>query len=238
MVEPLPISDFIGGAMVVGIPLAMALLLALLPSRGWTPLLNCLGSAATLAAALGLLRQPQFHNDIFIIDDFNIYLLILNSFVGFTTSLFSASYIAHEIASGKLTLPMLRFYHAMYQALIGAMSLALVANDMGLLWVGLEIATLVTVMMVGIYRTPAAIEAAWKYFILGSVGIALAFFGTILLYLAGQGALGDGLPALAWNRLHQASASLDPALLHCMPGCRTRMPRGRHQSRRCCRACC
>jgi hydrogenase-4 component F len=101
----------------------------------------------------------------------------------------------------------------MYQALIGAMSLALVANDMGLLWVGLEIATLVTVMMVGIYRTPAAIEAAWKYFILGSVGIALAFFGTILLYLAGQGALGDGLPALAWNRLHQASASLDPALL-------------------------
>ena len=54
------------------------------------------------------------------------------------------------------------------------------------MWVGLELATLITVVMVGIYRTPPAIEAAWKYFILGSVGISLAFFGTILIYLAGQ----------------------------------------------------
>ena len=54
-------------------------------------------------------------------------------------------------------------------------------------------------MMVGIYRTPEAIEAAWKYFILGSVGIALAFFGTILVYLVAQEVLGEGLPAMAWD---------------------------------------
>src|SRR5262249_55477235 len=59
-----------------------------------------------------------------------------------------------------------------------------------------------------------AIEAAWKYFILGSVGISLAFFGTILTYLAGQAALGEGLPAMSWNLLHANAARLDVALLN------------------------
>ena len=62
-------------------------------------------------------------------------------------------------------------------------------------------------MMVGIYRTPEAVEAAWKYFILGSVGIALAFFGTILIYLAAQDVLGEGLPAMAWDLMSQKAAS-------------------------------
>jgi hydrogenase-4 component F len=68
-------------------------------------------------------------------------------------------------------------------------------------------------MMVGIYRTPEALEAAWKYFILGSVGIALAFFGTILVYLVAQEALGDGLPAMALDHLSSKSAAFDPKLL-------------------------
>src|SRR5205807_6408805 len=73
--------------------------------------------------------------------------------------------------------------------------------------------TLSTVMMVGIYRTTAAVEAAWKYFILGSVGIALAFFGTILVYLVAQEVLGQGLPAMAWDRLLHEAARFDPRLL-------------------------
>ena len=97
--------------------------------------------------------------------------------------------------------------------MIGAMNVALVANNIGLLWVGVEVATLSTVMMVGIYRTPEAIEAAWKYFILGSVGIALAFFGTILVYLAAQDVLGEGLPAMAWDLLVKNAPQFDPKLL-------------------------
>ena len=72
----------------------------------------------------------------------------------------------------------------MYQMLMFGMNLALLSNNVGLMWVAVELATLTTVLMVGIYRTPAALEAAWKYFLLGSVGIALALFGTILVYLA------------------------------------------------------
>jgi hydrogenase-4 component F len=159
------------------------------------------------------LFQPRLVDEYFIVDDLNILFIALNTLVGFTTSVFSASYIGHEIETGKLTPASVRFYHAMFQGMMGSMNLALVANNIALLWVGLELATLITVVMVGIYRTPPAIEAAWKYFILGSVGISLAFFGTILTYLAGQATLGEGLPAMTWSLLHAAAARLDPALL-------------------------
>ena len=126
---------------------------------------------------------------------------MLTTFVGFTTSIFSASYIGHELEIGRLTPPFVRFYHAMYQVLMFAMNLALIANNIGLMWVAIEIATLTTVLMVGIYRTHEALEAAWKYFILGSVGIALALFGTILVYMAARPVVGEGLDAMVWTVL-------------------------------------
>jgi len=198
---------------VVTIPAIAVVVLALLPGYRLGALLNVIVSFLTMLAGFSLLGEKSFSNDIFILDPFNIYLILLNTFVGFTTSVFSATYIKHELETKRLSLPFVRFYHAMYQTMMAAMNLALVSNDLGLLWVGVEMATLVTVMMVGIYRTPAAIEAAWKYFILGSVGISLAFFGTILIYLAAQGTLGEGLPALAWTRLQASASDFDPALL-------------------------
>ena len=160
-----------------------------------------------------MLNVERVRSDFFLVDDFNIYLVGLTTFVAFSTSIFSASYIDHELENGKLTPRFVRFYHALYQAMLGAMNLALVANNFGLLWVGVEVATLSTVMMVGIYRTPEALEAAWKYFILGSVGIALAFFGTILIYLSAQDVLGQGLAAMAWDQVQRSGGRLDPNLL-------------------------
>src|SRR5215204_3419772 len=172
-----------------------------------------LASGLTFMAGVSLLAVDRYRSDILIVDDFNIYLVILTTFVAFTTSIFSATYIGHELEIGRLTPTFLRFYHALYQAMIGAMNLALVANNVGLLWVGLEVATLTTVMMVGIYRTPEAVEAAWKYFILGSVGIALAFFGTILVYLVAQEVLGEGLQAMAWDKMLASASQFDPKML-------------------------
>ena len=67
--------------------------------------------------------------------------------------------------------------------------------------------------MVGIYRTHEALEAAWKYFILGSVGIALALFGTILVYMAARPVIGEGLDAMEWTVLVSRAGGFDPALL-------------------------
>jgi hydrogenase-4 component F len=197
------------------IPAVAVPLLAVVTSYRAGALINVAASGLTLAAGVTLLFVPRVRSDLIIVDDFNIFLIVLTTFVGFTTSIFSATYIAHEIEIGRLTPLFLRFYHAMYQAMMGAMNVALLANNIGLMWVGVEVATLTTVMMVGIYRTPEAIEAAWKYFILGSVGIGLAFFGTILVYLVAQDqpAIGEGLPAMCWDILVQAAPSLDPRLL-------------------------
>ncbi len=101
----------------------------------------------------------------------------------------------------------------MYQIMMFGMNLALVANNIGLMWVAIELATLTTVLMVGIYRTAEALEAAWKYFILGSVGIGLALFGTILVYMAAQPVVGEGLDAMVWTTLMAHVAKFDPALL-------------------------
>ncbi len=194
-------------------PLLAVAILAAVSNYRVGAAINMVASGLSCCAGVALLFVERVRGDLLIIDDFNIYLVILTTFVGFTTSIFSASYIGHELETGRLTPVFLRFYHALYQTMMGAMTLALVANNVGLLWVGLELATLSTVVMVGLYRTPAAVEAAWKYFILGSVGIALAFFGTILVYLVAQDVLGQGLAAMRWDALVREAAKFDPQLL-------------------------
>jgi hydrogenase-4 component F len=197
------------------IPLCAAAVLALLPGYRPAARLNVAAAFLTLLAALSLLLgEHPAPGHYLIVDDLNVVFIALNTLVGFTTSIFSASYVGHELETGRLTPAYLRFYHAMYQVLMFAMNLALVANNIGLMWVAIELATLTTVMMVGIYRTHEALEAAWKYFILGSVGIALALFGTILVYVAAQPVIGEGLDAMVWTELVGHAASFDPALLN------------------------
>src|SRR5437879_6244125 len=196
------------------IPAVSAVLLAFLPDDRTTARLNVLGTLLTLLCAITLFFVRPEPGLFLIVDDLNIVFIALTTFVAFTTSVFSRSYIGHELESGRLTSVYLRFYHAMYQTLMFAMNLALLANNVGLMWVAVELATLTTVLMVGIYRTPEALEAAWKYFILGSVGIALALFGTILVYLAASSVLGEGLEAMAWSVLVERADGFDPALLN------------------------
>ena len=199
---------------VLGVPLVTALILVFVPWHRIAARINVAGSLLTFLAGLSLLRFPVAGGDLLFIDDFNIYLVVLTTFVAFTTSLFSASYIDHEVETGRLTPVRLRFYHAMYQGFILTMLLALVANNLGVMWVAIEGATLTTVLMVSLYRTHQAIEAAWKYFILCGVGIALALFGTILLYLAAQPVMGSGMAAMAWLQLMGKVAAFDPHILN------------------------
>ena len=199
---------------VLAIPLAAAAALAFVPGYRLSAGLNMAASLGSLLCALMLLAGRPAPGQYLLVDDLNVVFIILNAFVGFTTSVFSASYIAHELEIGRLTQWHLRFYHAMYQIMQFGMSLALVANNIGLMWVAVELATLTTVLMVGIYRTAEALEAAWKYFILGSVGIALALFGTILVYLAALPVIGEGMEAMVWTTLVSHAAALDPSLLN------------------------
>src|SRR5260370_14247815 len=87
-----------------------------------------------------------------------------------------------ELEHGRVSAGQLRLYHSMYQLFTATMLIALTTNNMGLMWVAMEAATLSTVLLVTLYRTPASLEAGWKYFILCGVGISQALFGPVPLY--------------------------------------------------------
>ncbi len=205
--------------LVLAIPLCGGALLALWGERDWAGSLNAAVSLATLAAAAWLTAVvvrdgPQLAwGEWFFVDPLNVFLVTLTAFVGFTTSLFARPYMRIERDHGKMTPRRMRLFHSMYQLFNGMMLIALTTNNLGILWVAMEAATLTTVLLVSVYRTAASLEAAWKYFILCGVGIAQALFGTILTYLAAERAIGGGDNALLWTHLAAASHLLDPEIL-------------------------
>jgi hydrogenase-4 component F len=101
----------------------------------------------------------------------------------------------------------------MYQLFSFTMLLGFTTNNLGIIWVAMEAATLTTVLLVSVYRTSASLEAAWKYFILCGVGIAQALFGTILLYMAADKVLGAEHATLLWTSLNDVKAQLDPTIV-------------------------
>jgi len=244
-------------------PLVGAVVLAVRGARLRAAELNIAFSFVTLLAALALTARIISEGNLlavreqFFLDPFNVFLVTLTAFVGLTTAIFSRPYMRVEMEHGRLTPGRLRLYHSMYQLFMAMMLVALTTNNMGLLWVALEAATLSTVLLVTLYRTPASLEAGWKYFILCGVGIAQALFGTILLYFAAEKVLGaEGVSALLWTHLSAVKGELEPTVARS----RLRLPAGglRHQGRprapaqlaarcarggrrpcrRCCRDCC
>jgi len=197
------------------VPLIAGLVLAFIRNYRIASWINVGAAFLTLLAALRILFwRPGSLGPLLAVDDFNIVFLVLNAIVGFTTTVFAKGYLAHEISSGHLKAWHIRFFHPLYQILMGAMNLALLTSIAGLMWVQIEIATLITILMVGIPRTHESLEAAWKYFILGSVGISLALFGTILIYSVAQPVVGDGLAAMTFTTLVAHAAQFDPDMLN------------------------
>ncbi|HEY0878743.1 MAG TPA: hydrogenase 4 subunit F [Zeimonas sp.] len=204
---------------VLGIPLLGGAVLAIQGHRDSAMALNIAFSFTTLLAALVLTAQviadgPRFVWDReFYIDALNVFLVTLTAFVGFTTAIFSRPYMRVERDHGKMTPPRLRLYHSMYQLFSFTMLLALMTNNVGILWVAMEAATLTTVLLVSVYRTAASLEAAWKYFILCGVGIAQALFGTVLLYMAAERVIGAEGATLLWTDLDAIKTQLNPNIV-------------------------
>ncbi len=101
-------------------------------------------------------------------------------------------------------------YDSLLCVFLAAMSLAVLADNIGLMWASVEATTIATAFLVGHHRTRKSLEAAWKYVILGSVGVAIALLGIVLIYAASQGA---GEPTLSWLSLSHTTLPLDPALI-------------------------
>jgi hydrogenase-4 component F len=168
-------------------------------------LVNCGVFPLTIAAAFspgsGLLHA----------DSLGIIFGALTGFVGLSTAISNIAFVRGEAA--RMSVRRWRVYHAMCQVMIGTTLLGLYADNIGLLWVAVEGATISATLGVSLPRTASALEAAWKYFVLGGVGIALALFGTMLTYLAAQPILGPGLQAMSFSALAANAAHLDGSLM-------------------------
>jgi hydrogenase-4 component F len=200
-------------------PLAGGFALALFGHRDRAAELNVAFSlltfvaAAALAARVGAEGPLLAAGEQFFVDSFNVFLVALTAFVALTTALFSAPYMRVERDKGKVSPGGLRLYHSMYQLFTLAMLVVLTTNNLGVMWVAMEAATLTTVLLVALYRTHAALEAAWKYFILCGVGIAQALLGTILVYFAAEKILGAGTGSLLWTHLEAVKDQLEPTVM-------------------------
>jgi hydrogenase-4 component F len=243
-------------------PLTGGAVLALMGHRKPAAEVNAAFSILTFGAAAALVARIIADGPVaalenqFFVDSLNVFLVALTAFVAMTTTLFSRPYMRTEREHGRVTDAGMRLYHSMYQLFSFTMLLVLTTNNLGVMWVAMEAATLSTVLLVALYRTHASLEAAWKYFILCGVGIAQALFGTILVYFAAEKVLGAGVGALLWTQLDQVKGQLEPTvmsiafvfllvgygtkvgLVRSTTGCPTHTPKARRRFPPCFQGCC
>lgn len=143
----------------------------------------------------------------FYIDALSIIVLDIVVIIGFMTSVFSIGYLEEELRDGKLNEGRLRIYYMLMYSFIFTMLLAVTVKNIGIMWVAIEATTLASAFLVGFYNGKDAIEAAWKYIIICSVGISIALLGIIFLQLSSIGAI-DSSEFLDWTALFNNAADL------------------------------
>lgn len=165
---------------------------------------------ASMALATGPVRA---FDSLVVLDALGAYVLALTVVVAGLATAASPRYLRHELAHGALRPLDEARYYALLLWFVASLLAVPIFDNLGLLWVAIEAATVVSALLVGIARTPRAIEAAWKYLILGTIGIGFALLGTLLAYASSVPALGETSDALAWTRLMAIAPQLDPGLL-------------------------
>lgn len=186
-------------------------------------LTNLLGAGAMLVISILALAEVNAHGsiefdglfrDIFYIDSLSVYILFITTLAFFLVSLYSVGYFGEELKRKVITLNKLKLFYCLSNAFLLSMILALSTQNMGVMWIAIEATTLASAFLVGFYNNKKSIEAAWKYLIICSVGIAFALFGVILLYYSSAIELGATKElVLSWKYLLKNASALDPSIL-------------------------
>ena len=179
--------DVIVGVLIV--PLLTGILALLLKSPIVAAWLNLGGSAVTAAGLFWLVKAilvqtTAFQQGIFLLDPLSGVFLLIVGLLGLMAALYSLPYMQRELAEGHVSARMIPRYYALFQFFVLTMIFTLVVENLGLLWVAVEATTLVSALLVAFYLNRSSLEAAWKYVMVCSVGIAMALLGIILLYYA------------------------------------------------------
>src|SRR6266480_1370255 len=135
----------------------------------------------------------------------------LTAFVALACGIYAVGYLREEARAGKINSRLLHRYYVLTPIFVGTMMAVPLVNNLGLLWVAIESTTLASVLLVRFYNQKSSLEAAWKYIMIGSAGIALALFGTVLIYYSAVQVVGDHFPgAFDWSVLVGVAEKCQP----------------------------
>ncbi len=203
------------------IPILTALSIWVTQNRKIINILNITGAFLLLAVSLyltgevmknGVLTTGYLYN-IFYFDSFSAVILFVTSVIGFLVALYSTGYINEEFRRNIVNINKTRVYFSLLHAFILTMLLTITTQNMGLMWISIEATTLASAFLVGFYNHKKSIEAAWKYIIICSVGIAFALLGIILLYYSSVQSMGKTVEGINWQFLYENAASLKGSIL-------------------------
>ena len=177
------------------------------------------GLLVTFVLCLAIARQflagtiPTAFGEALRVDGLSALVLVLCGFVGLLAGTYGIGYLRRNEARHLVTMRMRREFYGLIPAYVFAMLLVAMSNNLGILWIAVELTTLASVFLITFHDRDTSLEAAWKFLMLGSLGLGFALLGTVLLFASGQGQLGEGASALHWTRFMQVAPRLHPFTL-------------------------
>lgn len=204
-------------------PLLVAVLILAAPSRLVPTRIFELLHVASIASVLVVAvmtamdvlagNRPSAFDGWLYVDALGAIFLMVIGVVGLLTGLYSLGYIRHDLAAGHLDRAKVKVYYGFFNLFLFTMLLSATANNIIMMWVAIEATTLGSAFLVGIYGQKSSLEAAWKYVIICTVGVAFGLYGTVLAYANGSEVLADPHGAVLWTVLAAHAADLDPVLM-------------------------
>lgn len=204
--------------LMLGVPLVTAAVGGFGPRRFKIPVMLG-GLALTFGLCLAVAARflagtvPSAFGEALRVDGLSALVLVLCGFVGLLAGTYGIGYLRRNEARDLVTPRMRREFYGLMPAYVFAMLLVSVSNNLGILWIAVELTTLASVFLITFHDRDTSLEAAWKFLVLGSLGLGFALLGTVLLFAAGQGRLGEGMAALHWTRFMQVAPQLHPFTL-------------------------
>lgn len=172
-----------------------------------------------LVLSLGVLQGVLIEDSVVALNDWlhvdalaAIFMMIV-SVVGFLVGLYAIPYIRQDLKMDELKEEQVSLFYGLLNLFIFTMLLVVTSNNIIMMWVAIEATTLGSAFLVGIYGYRSALEAAWKYVIICTVGVAFALYGTILVYSDAVNFLKEPSNAILWTEIVKHAAELDPTLL-------------------------
>jgi hydrogenase-4 component F len=198
-------------------PFLTGILCAIFSNRRIIEIISTIGAVLTFGYIVVIVNDVLLHGPVTVglwfIDELSAYFVFIIGLIGMLAAIYSIAYIGHDYNHQEINQTQFRLYYILFHLFISSMILVCITNNLGITWVAIEATTLASALLVGIYSKKTSIEAAWKYLIICTVGIGIAFFGVILYYTAAELILNDRELALNWNIVLENAGSLNPVLI-------------------------